>query len=118
MACLVDSCEINDGWQGGNRKAYSSGAGHSVTQSVYWNSTGTGGIGSWNYGEGYVIDTSVGIGVNTGFHFLGYDDGTNPVDYTEGLGQASSLSPQSLFEDQFIKRTTNDVNSGVWIQYE
>ena len=64
MACLVDQCEINDGWSGGNREGWSSGAGHTVTQSAYWNLTGTGMLGSWAYGWGYVIGTK-GITVVT-----------------------------------------------------
>jgi hypothetical protein len=35
-ANLVDSCTLEDGWIGYNRRSESSGAGHSVTQSVYW----------------------------------------------------------------------------------
>jgi len=117
MACLVDSCVIDDGWQGGNRGDYSSGAGHSVTQSVYWNSTGTGSIGSWNYGVGYVIGTAAGMSVQTGSNILNYHVGALPVDYTEGLGLATTLEPQSLFEDQLARRMINKVGR-TWAVFE
>lgn len=57
MACLVDSCTLDDGWYGGNRRTQSSGAGHTVTQSVFWNTSGSGKILSWQYGVGYIIGT-------------------------------------------------------------
>ena len=42
MACLVDSCTLDDGWFGGNRHDWGAGAGNTVTQSVYWNTRGEG----------------------------------------------------------------------------
>lgn len=119
MACLVDSCiQQSSNWEGGNRKLESSGAGHSVTESAFWNMTGTSGsVGSWNYGWGYVIGTGPGVTVFTGDEFFfGKDDGTAPEDYKEGLGTASTLVPQSLYEDQFIKRHINAV--GAWASFE
>ncbi len=118
MACLVDSCAITDGWQGGNRKLQSSGAGHTVTQSVYWNNNGTGTIGSWNYGWGYVIGTGSTLNVTTAYTFLGYYDGTTPEDFKEGLGLAATLEPQSLFEDQLALRLVNRVRGKFWDHYE
>ncbi len=119
MACLVDSCIIDDGWQGGNRDSQSSGAGHTVTQSAYWNSTGSGDIGSWNFEWGYVIGTAPGITVTTGpFGFPGYQIGADPEDYREGIGTASTLTPSSLFEDQLYRRLTNSVKTAQWVQYE
>ncbi len=102
MACLVDSCELDDGWYGGNRGDYSSGAGNTVTQSVYWNTSGKGQIRSWQYGNGYIIGTTA-IKIKTNMtHFSAI--GTAPEDYVEGQGRGAMLVPQSLYEDQRAKR--------------
>jgi PKD repeat protein len=106
-ACLVDSCLIEDGWGGGNRGSESSGAGHSVTQSVCWNGSGngTGRIRSFNYGNGYVIGTR-GLDVYTldDVAFGSLDVGTAPPDFTEALNAGDQLEPQSLYEDQLRRR--------------
>ncbi|NOZ00627.1 MAG: hypothetical protein GXP54_01900, partial [Deltaproteobacteria bacterium] len=62
-ANLVDSSEIDDGWNAVNRGTESSGAGHSSTQCVLWNTTGTGYINSYQYKWGYVIGTGPDITV-------------------------------------------------------
>ncbi|MBI3736632.1 hypothetical protein HY256_09000, partial [Candidatus Sumerlaeota bacterium] len=118
MACLVDCCIIDDGWQGGNRQDWSSGAGHTVTQSCYWNNTGTGWIGSWNYGWGYVIGTAPGMIVQTGTWLLGESLGTEPWDYTEGLGQGATLDPPCLFDDQLARRMANSIRRSSWEIYQ
>lgn len=102
MACLVDHAVLKDGWYGGNRKDWSSGAGHSVTQSVYWNTTGGGILSSWQYGWGYVIGTSdiMLVTVLLG----GSSDGTEPKDMVEGEGEGEELVPRSLYEDQMHRR--------------
>ncbi|MBM3290049.1 MAG: right-handed parallel beta-helix repeat-containing protein, partial [Candidatus Hydrogenedentes bacterium] len=89
MACLVDACTLDDGWYGGNRHDESTGAGHTVTENVYWNTSGAGLIRSFAYGEGYVIGTR-GVRVQTG---LGDPraDGTAPEDYVEGKGLGATL---------------------------
>lgn len=103
MACLIDQCHLKDGWYGGNRGHWSSGAGHSVTQSVYWNNQG-GVISSWQYGWGYVVGTK-NTTVLTGMFLSGTaGKGTEPEDYREGIGKGDSLSPASLYEDQLKKR--------------
>ncbi len=102
-ACLVDSCELDDGWYGGNRNDWSSGAGHSVTQSVYWNTSGKGEIRSWQYGMGYIIGTGPQLSVNV----LMIGDsarGTEPVDYREGTDIGGNLEPASLYESQLARR--------------
>lgn len=102
MACLVDACVLDDGWYGGNRRGESSGAGHTVTQNVYWNTSGAGEIRSFAYGWGYIIGThGVSHVIST---FLGNDEGTEPVDYVEGAGLGASLEPASLYEAQLIRR--------------
>jgi len=101
MACLVDSCTFTDGWYGGNRRHWSSGAGHSVTQSVYWNTRG-GRLRSCQYGPGYVIGTT---DVKARTHLFGPSaNGTGPKDHVEGCGRGQSLVPQSLYEDQLEQR--------------
>ena len=108
MANLVDSCTFDDGWASGNRGDESSGAGHSATQNVCWNTTGSGDarIRSFNYGNGYVIGTR-GIEVLTTedipFGFL--NNGTEPFDFTELIGTGDRLAPQSLYLDQLQRRT-------------
>ena len=101
MACLVDSCTFTDGWYGGNRRHWSSGAGHSVTQSVYWNTRG-GRLRSCQYGLGYVIGTT-DVTVRTTL-FGPTAKGTEPQDYAEGCGRGQGLVPQSLYEDQLARR--------------
>lgn len=102
MACLVDSCVLDDGWYGGNRKLESSGAGHSVTQSVYWNTSGDGTIRSFQFGTGYIIGTA-GVSVTTSLS-NSRAEGTAPEDYTEGIDIGATLSPRSLFDDQLARR--------------
>ncbi len=102
MACLVDSCVLDDGWFGGNRHDWSSGAGATVTQSVYWNTSGEGRIRSWQSGDGYIIGTR-DIRVETSMASR-FAEGTDPEDLTEGLGQGGSLEPSSLYEDQLERR--------------
>lgn len=103
MACLIDSCMLDDGWYGGNRGSESSGAGHTVTQSAYWNTTGAGRIRSYQFGNGYIIGTGPTLELYTA---LGGAPGagTDPEDYIEGAGQAATLEPQSLYEAQLLAR--------------
>ena len=102
MACLVDQCTLVDGWYGGNRRHWSSGAGLSVTQSVYWNTRGGGRIRSWASGWGYIIGTH-GITVRTALSDRSAA-GTAPADYVEGRDRAATLVPQSLYLDQLRRR--------------
>jgi len=104
MANLVDNCTIRDGWFGGNRNAWSSGAGHSVTQSVYWNTLGGGILSSWQYGNGYIIGTEGMIVVTA---MIGDNaTGTGPADYREGINEGNQLSPTSLYDAQLARRNS------------
>ena len=105
MANLVDNCEVNDGWEAANRKGWSSGAGHTATQSVFWNSVGSGKITSRQYGMGYVIGTAKSISVSVSTWGIG-GSGTAPKDFVEGKGKGAMLVPQSLYEDQLDRRTS------------
>ena len=105
-ANLVDSCTLEDGWIGYNRRNESSGAGHSVTQSVYWNNSGGGVIKSQQYQWGYVIgknDLEVRTSL-TDIEGLYNGAGTEPEDWVESSPDGSDLVPESLYEDQLRRR--------------
>ena len=107
MANLVDDSTTNDGWSAVNRQNYSSGAGHSATQNIFWNVRGDGKLRTYQYGYGYVIGTSPDLEMDAtydGIDFVGARDGTEPQDWLEGLGSAGDLVPRSLYEDQRKKR--------------
>ena len=103
MACLVDECVLDDGWLAVNHGSQSLGAGHTSTQSVFWNTQGTGTIESAQYGMGYVIGTSPSLKLEVQSS-SSQADGTAPIDYTEGLGIGANLRPRSLYENQLARR--------------
>lgn len=110
MACLVDACTLEDGWFGGNRGHWSSGAGATVTQSVYWNSRGRGAILSWQGGHGYIIGTGPELRVETGLaHPHAWKPG--PEDTREGIGRGAGLRPASLYEDQRARRLARGIGN-------
>jgi hypothetical protein len=102
-ANLIDDSILEDGWSAVNRGDWSTGAGHSATENVIWNSTGGGVIRSRQFGWGYVVGTSDDMFVQTS---LGSADaaGTAPEDWTEGIGDGAFLLPASLYEDQLTRR--------------
>ncbi len=106
MANLIDDSVADDGWGAVNRGEWSSGAGHSATQNVFWNLRGAGRLDSYQYGWGYVIGTE-GITVQAdiaedGLFSIG--EGTEPDDHLEGLDVELPLEPASLYEDQLKRR--------------
>ncbi len=106
MANLIDQSVATDGWQGVNRQGESSGAGHSATQNVWWNTSGGGYLRSLQFGDGYVIGTD-GMDVHVDPEEWDWNDsgeGTAPTDWTEGLDEAATLEPPSLYEDQLARR--------------
>jgi hypothetical protein len=106
MANLIDDSVATDGWQGVNRQTESSGAGHSVTETVWWNLSGGGYLRSLQYGDGYVIGTD-GMDVHvdpTEWDWNNAGEGTEPEDWTEGLDAGATLEPVSLYEDQLARR--------------
>ena len=103
MACLIDASVIDDAWKAENRRKYSSGAGHSVTQSVFWNVTGGGWLTSRQAGWGYVIGTAAGMSVKTSLT-ASAGKYTEPEDWVEGEGAATVLEPPSLYDDQRARR--------------
>ncbi len=102
-ANLIDQSQLDDGWGAVNRGAYSSGAGHSATQSVVWNASGAGVVRSRQFGHGYVIGPAPTLTVET--EVVGPDAaGTEPEDWVEGPGMEGALEPASLYEDQLARR--------------
>lgn len=104
-ANLIDSNVVHDGWKAANRNDWSTGAGHTATQNVFWNMQGPGEVVSRQFGWGYLIGSGTETTVRTNLGG-GFDEGkgTEPEDWLEGVGQAPLLEPQSLFEDQLERR--------------
>ncbi len=103
MANLIDSAVTGDGWGAVNRGLESSGAGHTATQTVFWNLQG-GALRSMQFGWGYVIGTREVEVVTDLADIFGQAQGTEPEDYREGIDQGEWLRPQSLYEDQLARR--------------
>ncbi len=107
MANLIDTSTTDDGWRCVNRRSESSGAGHACTESVFWNVRGTGELRSMQAGWGYVVGTGAELAVvsdpTVPDLFFG-GQGTEPADWTEGVGLADHLEPTSLYEDQLARR--------------
>lgn len=99
-ANLIDGCTLDDGWAAVNRGHWSSGAGESATENVFWNNRGTGTIRSAQFGWGYVVGTEPSLRV--GAHLWEAD--AAPSDHVEGLGFGATLEPPSLYEDQRRRR--------------
>lgn len=105
-ANLIDQSVASDGWQGVNRQGESTGAGHSATENVFWNTTGGGYLRSLQWGNGYVVGTD-GMDVHVDpdeWDWNNSGEGTAPEDWTEGLDAAATLDPPSLYEDQLARR--------------
>ena len=103
IAVLVDQSTVEDCWKMVNRLSYSSGAGHTATESVFWNLQGGGSLTSHQFGRGYIIGTALAE-VTTEVLDLYESVGTAPEDFREGIGAAATLDPPSLFEDQLARR--------------
>ena len=106
-ANLIDSSWLGDGWSAVNRGDWSTGAGHSATENVLWNIRGPGSVISMQYGWGYVIGTAPETRVFTAI-LMPNSVGTEPEDWTEGLGQGAALEPLSLYEDQLARRRARE----------
>ena len=102
-ANLIDSAVLDDGWKAVNRLGESSGAGHTASENVLWNVRGDGHVTSMQFGWGYVIGTAPTIDVLT-VPWWPEAMGTEPEDWTEGLGHGETLAPPSLYEDQLARR--------------
>ncbi|MSP24577.1 MAG: hypothetical protein EXR75_05315 [Myxococcales bacterium] len=103
-ANLFDASSFDDGLGIVNREAYSSYSGHTGTENTIWNTSGKGLVRSRQFGTGYVVGTK-GVSVDVKLEgFVVGGVGTAPVDFTEGVGEAADLVPQSLYEDQLARR--------------
>ncbi len=102
-ANLIDQSVIDDGWGAVNRGAYSSGAGHSSTQSVLWNSSGKGILRSRQYGHGYIIAPAPSLKIETSLETADAL-GSAPEDWLEGPEKTGEIDPPSLYEDQLARR--------------
>lgn len=100
-ANLIDSSRFDDGFSIVNRGAESTGAGHTGTETAFWNVSGEGLLRSMQYGHGYVIGTD-GLAVALDEVFIA--NGTRPLDFVEGLDAGATLEPRSLYEDQLRRR--------------
>lgn len=102
-ANLIDSNTIHDGWKAVNRLDWSTGAGHTATETVFWNNHGDGKIVSRQFGHGFIIGTSGGLDA---VYTLTASEatGTSPQDFIEGVDEGDTLWPTSLFEAQLERR--------------
>jgi len=103
MANLVDSSTAHDGWGAKNRLMWSSGAGHTSTECVFWNMQGGGELVSLQYGRGYVIGTR-DLSVRTEVTDIYDSIGTAPEDWVEGIDEGATLWPPSLYREQLHRR--------------
>ena len=106
-ANLVDDSVTDDGWGAINRRTSSSGAGHTATESVFWNLRGRGTLRCMQYGWGYVIGTGPELTTHVELDEISLllnGAGTEPEDHAEGIGEAEWLVPSSLYEDQLTLR--------------
>lgn len=102
-ANLIDASIFDDGVSIVNRNSESTGAGHTGTQNVLWNTRGKGVLRSLQVGMGYVIGTE-GVEVITSSDAPLVGFGTAPDDFVEGVEAAGTLSPPSLYGDQLKRR--------------
>ncbi len=117
---LVDACTADSSLFLAVYRPFGSIPRHNLTasSSVFWNTQGTGDpqwegapgtdvVASQQSGYGYVIGTR---GTRTGVNLNVYYGSTNsaartaPLDFVEGVGQGSDLTPVSLYEDQVARR--------------
>lgn len=102
-ANLIDQSVIDDGWGAVNRGDYSTGAGHSATETVLWNSSGSGTLRSRQFGHGYIIGAEPSLTIETSTNTPDAA-GSAPEDWVEGPGEIGELDPPSLYEDQLARR--------------
>lgn len=82
------------------------------SQVLFWNQIGINYHPTYRYivhsqqaGRGYIIGTQgPASDVRTDPRISGSASFTNPVDRAEGIGESENLYPQSLYEDQLVKR--------------
>ncbi|MDR6879826.1 S-layer homology domain-containing protein [Bacillus sp. 3255] len=119
MANLIDNMTLNGDGISAITRDYGSSAtnrhGVVTTESVFWNTTGQAAHSSKNgiiieseqFGNGYIIGTKGAVtGVNVNIVGSIPDTNTKPFDMAEGVGEGARLVPQSLYADQFERRSS------------
>ncbi|MEK8132213.1 S-layer homology domain-containing protein [Paenibacillus filicis] len=125
MANLIDNMTLNGDGISAITRDYGSSAtnrhGVVTTESVFWNTTGQKAHSSKNgiiieseqFGNGYIIGTKGAVtGVKVDITGSIPEADTRPFDMAEGVGEGDRLSPQSLYTDQFSRRT-EDIDLGL-----
>lgn len=64
---------------------------------------------AYNQGMGYIVGTGPEIQLSTDLELTGWleqflSEGTEPEDYSDFVGGAADLAPQSLYEEQLARR--------------
>lgn len=70
---------------------------------------GTGHVYAYNQAMGYLVGTGPDIGVSVDLTLTGWTEkyislGTEPEDFSDFVGTAAVLAPQSLYEEQLARR--------------
>ncbi len=101
---LIDQCLVEDSFFDAHYRPYGSPPKHNISaaHSLFWNIRGKGerfqfSVRSQQARYGYVIGTS---GEVYRVNLVGRLPQTDPLDHVEGVGEGTSLEPQSLFADQ------------------
>ncbi len=108
---LADANTMDDSFFDARYRPFGTGPKHriSAAHSIFWNTTGEGPpergavVRSQQARYGYVIGTQ---GSRTAVDTLGSLAQTNPIDHVEGVGEAPQLVPQSLYEDQLARNSS------------
>lgn len=119
MANLIDNMTLNGDGISAITRDYGSAAtnrhGVVTTESVFWNTIGQAAHSSKNgiiieseqFGNGYIVGTKGAVtGVNVNIVGSIPDANTKPFDMAEGVGEGARLVPQSLYADQFDRRSS------------
>ncbi len=109
---LIDGMILEgDTLEAAYRGFLSTGAAHTASQNVFWNTRCDDGIGSstvavksMQWGHGYVIGTS---GAESDIA-TERDVSTRPHDWREGVGEGATLVPASLYEEQLAMRIARE----------
>ena len=120
MANLFDQCILNGDYFESVYSPYGGSAvyGYTSTQSVFYNTYGrfyhpgkSYIIDSRQFGNGYIIGTSGPAFTANVYPVEGlaneYYFNTQPIDFTEGIGNGQDLTPASLYLDQLANRKKN-----------
>ena len=116
VANLFDSMDMDGDYLEGRYRPFGEAPtyhGQTSSECVFWNSYGTENcdirlVISRQWNKGYVIGTAGPVHSVA----LGTTDNTAPEDFLEGEGKADGLLPQSLYDDQLLRRLPDTVKLG------